>query len=220
MFCEYCGKQIDDNAKFCEFCGKITDEDETADAVSEPPKIKTENIGRGRILFVLEMLLNVIVAACPFIKMFEITVINQFQFSIAGVIDAIDPFKKALDFLDKIGIDFDTFKTGHFGYWIIVILILAGAAMIAGYVFLALSIISLGKRQNFLSSGKKSAISLGCFFGSFALIYLAVFLLNSKISDKIHFRLTLFGTNVWFYIIAACAVLGIALSIFYRKRAK
>lgn len=220
MFCEYCGKEIDDSAEICEFCGKSTDEDETADAVFEAPKIKTEIIGGGRVIFVLEMLLNVIVAACPFVKMLEITIINQLKFSIAGIIDAIDPFKKALDLLDKIGIDFDTFKTGNFGYWIIVILILAGAAMIAGYIFLALSIISLGKRQNFLSSGKKSAISLGCFLAMFALIYLAVFLLNSKISDKIHFPLSLFDTNVWFYIIAACAVLGIVLSFFYRKRAK
>lgn len=213
MFCEYCGKEIDDTAEFCEFCGMTTAED-------EPSEIKPVQSSRGRVLFVLEMLLNVIVAASPFVKMFEITVINQFQFSIAGVIDAIEPFNKALDLPDKIGIDFATFKTGHFGYCIIVILILAGAAMIAGYIFLALSIISLGKRQNFLSSGKKSAISLGCFLASFALIFLSVFLLNSKISDKIHFRLTLFDVNFWFYIIAACAVLGIALSVFYKKRAK
>ncbi|MGN0639844.1 MAG: zinc-ribbon domain-containing protein [Oscillospiraceae bacterium] len=217
MFCEYCGKQIDDNAKFCEFCGKTTEEDVTADAVSEPPEIKTENIGRGRILFVLEMLLNVIVAACPFIKMFEITVIRRFQFSFVGMIDTVNT---ALDVGRTLGINIKFPKTGNFGFWITLILIGAAAAMAAGYVFLVLSIISLGKRQKFSSSRKKSAVSLGCFLGSFALDYLAIFLINSKISDTIFLKFTLFGANVWFYIFAAAAVVGIVLAWCYKRRAR
>ena len=96
----------------------------------------------------------------------------------------------------------------------------AAAAMIAGYIFLVLSIISLGKRQKFSSSCKKSAVSLGCFLASFALTYLAIFLINSKISDKIYFDLSLFGVNILFYIFAAGAAAGIILSWCYKRRTK
>ena len=68
MFCEYCGKEIDDSAEYCEFCGMSTDENGLPE--KNPPQV-----GRGRILFVLEMLLNVAVAVSPFVKLFDITVI-------------------------------------------------------------------------------------------------------------------------------------------------
>lgn len=212
MFCEYCGKQIDDDAKFCEFCGKTTDEIEPA----EPPKAKLA-VGRGRVLFVLEMLLNVAVAVCPFIKMFDITVIMRFQFSFVGMIDTVNT---ALDVGRTLGINIKFPKTGNFSFWLVLTLIGAAAAMIAGYVFLVLSIISLGKRQKFSSSRKKSAISLGCFLASFALDFLAIFLINSKLSDKIFLTVQLFGVNVLFYIFVGAAVLGIVLAWCYKRRAK
>lgn len=209
MFCEYCGKQIDDGAKFCEFCGKTTDE-------IEPPKAKLA-VGRGRILFVLEMLLNVAVAACPFVKMFDITVIMRLQFSIVGMLDMVN---KALDIGENLGIDIKFPKTGNFGFWLTLVLIGAAAATIAGYVFLVLSIISLGKRQKFSSSRKKSAISLGCFLASFGLEYLAIFLLNSKLSDKTFLIIRVFGVNAWFYIFIGCAALGIVLALCCKRRAR
>ena len=212
MFCEYCGKQIDDDAKFCEFCGKTTDEIESA----EPPKAKLA-VGRGRVLFVLEMLLNVAVAVCPFIKMFYITVIMRFQFSFVGMIDTVNT---ALDVGRTLGINIKFPKTGNFSFWLVLTLIGAAAAMIAGYVFLVLSIISLGKRQKFSSSRKKSAISLGCFLASFGLDFLAIFLINSKLSDKTFLTIQLFGVNVWFYIFIGAAVLGIVLAWCYKRRAK
>ncbi len=212
MFCEYCGKQIDDDAKFCEFCGKTTDEIEPA----EPPKTKLA-VGRGRVLFVLEMLLNVAVAVCPFIKMFEITVVKRFQFSFVGMIDTVNT---ALDVGKKLGINIKFPKTGNFSFWLTLVLIGAVAAMIAGYVFLVLSIISLGKRQKFSSSRKKSAISLGCFLVSFGLDFLAIFLINSKLSDTVFLKVQLFDVNVWFYIFIGCAVLGIVLAWCYKRRAK
>lgn len=213
MFCEYCGKQIDDDAKFCEFCGKTTDETEPAELL----KIKSEPVGKGRILFVLEMLLNVIVAASPFIKMFDITVIMRFQFSFVGMIDTVNT---ALEAGRKLGINIKFPKTGNFGFWITVVLIGAAAAMVVGYVFLVLSIISLGKRQKFSSSRKKSAVSLWCFLASFALTYLAIFMINSKTEGFAFFSFSLFGVNALFYIFAAGAVAGIVLAWCYKRRAK
>lgn len=213
MFCEYCGKEIDDSAEFCEFCGMTTDENEQ----NELPKTSPRQVGRGRILFVLEMLLNVAVAVSPFMKMFDITVIKRFSFSFVGAIDTVNA---VLDAAKTLGINIKFPKTGNFGFWITVVLIGAAAAIVVGYVFLVLSIISLGKRQKFSSSRKKSAVSLGCFLTSFALTYLAIFLINSKISDKIYFDLSLFGVNTLFYIFAAGAAAGIILSWCYKRRAK
>ena len=183
---------------------------------SKPPKAKLA-VGRGRGLFVLEMLLNVAVAVCPFIKMFDITVIMRFQFSFVGMIDTVNT---ALDVGRTLGINIKFPKTGNFSFWLVLTLIGAAAAMIAGYVFLVLSIISLGKRQKFSSSRKKSAISLGCFLASFGLDFLAIFLINSKLSDKTFLTIQLFGVNVWFYIFIGAAVLGIVLAWCYKRRAK
>lgn len=210
MFCEYCGKEIDDSAEYCEFCGMSTDENELPE--KNPPQV-----GRGRILFVLEMLLNVAVAVSPFVKLFDITVIKRFSFSL---VDAIDTVNGVLDAAQTLGINIKFPKTGNFGFWLAVVLIGAAAAIAAGYVFLILSIISLGKRQKFSSSCKKSAVSLVCFLASFALTYLAVFLLNSMITDKIYFDLSLFGVNILFYIFVAGAAAGIILSWFCKRREK
>ena len=213
MFCEYCGKEIDDNAQFCEFCGMSTDENEQ----DELPKNNPPQVGRGRILFVLDLLLNVIVAVSPFIKLFDITVFKRFSFSFVGAIDTVNG---VLDSAQTLGISIKFPKSGNFSFWISLILIFAAAAIVVGYVFLVLSIISLGKRQKFSSSRKKSAVSLGCFLASFALTYLAIFLINSKISDKICFDLSLLGVNILFYIFAAGAVTGIILSWCYKMWAK
>ena len=97
MFCEYCGKEIDDNAQFCEFCGMSTDENEQ----DELPKNNPPQVGRGRILFVLELLLNVIVAVSPFIKLFDITVFKRFSFSFVGAIDTVNG---VLDSAQTLGI--------------------------------------------------------------------------------------------------------------------
>ena len=217
MFCEYCGKQIDDDAQFCEFCGKTTDETVTAKFVSKLPTVKTVQSGKGRILFVLEMLLNVAVAVSPFIKMFEITVIKRFGFSFVGAIDTVNT---VLDAGRKLGINIKFPKTGNFSFLVTMILIGAAAAMVVGYVFLVLSIISLGKRQKFSSSRKKSAVSLGCFLASFALDYLAIFLINSKTEGFAFFSFSLFGVNELFYIFAAAAVLGIVLAWCYKRCAR
>lgn len=47
-----------------------------------------------------------------------------------------------------------------------------------------------------------------------------IFLLNSKISDTIFLKVSLFDINVWFYIFVGCAVLGIVFAWCYKRLAR
>lgn len=50
MFCENCGKQIDDDAKFCEYCGaNINDDTTSTDKVVNTIAL-SKNLKRSRLL--------------------------------------------------------------------------------------------------------------------------------------------------------------------------
>ena len=81
MFCNYCGKEIDDDSKFCSYCG--------AELIQKKTE-QTKNEGKKESFVVAKFFLNVIaIFACMFISLFALVKCSMNSDSTGNIFDQI-----------------------------------------------------------------------------------------------------------------------------------
>ena len=203
MYCKNCGAQIEDGTKYCIKCGKSKDNG-ARDAMSA---------GNNKVTVIVTLILTIIVALSPFMKMYYIELFEQKDFSVSGMIEATS---EIFDFGKNMGVEFhlsdikvdemsDEAKVVFFVVVFDMIMFVIGFAEILAEL---IYIVSNGSEGKFWKAVISSATA---FFIANLIIFLAIWVINTTLNNELGQynigNIKIMGVHVIHYFFQAVAVI-------------
>lgn len=193
MFCENCGKQIDDDSLFCVHCGSKTEP-----IVKPVMQSAQANTVKPEIMLpyaIVQMVLNLALAISPFLSLFSIKKLLNYSFSVMDMGDAIAMVGNIMTDLEKYNTAMKVF-------------------LVIGWLFLAISLIKLIFGKSAKSYWSSAAMS--CF--AFCVMYGILYYVFERIKSATIFELV--GVDALFYVFSAISVMGVVLALAMKVRSK